>query len=231
MPTPLNIAITHAGSPLGQALTTHLPTAGLQVQTTDVDVLDIDQVQSMCANVDRVIHLPGTQPNTDAARILDTALKGTHNVMHAARQAGVTQVVQISDVCIYDGYDDDHILSEDMVPLPDTSAEQQALHLAEMVGHEFARETPGSILTLRLGRLVDTASLSKTATFDRDWLDITDAVAAITHGLTIDSYDHPTHWGLYNLVADTPHKRFHLRIREGRFAFQPQVDFKQWWPS
>ena len=165
------------------------------------------------------------------SRILDIALKGTHNVMLAARQAGISQVVQISDVCVYSGYDDQLILSEDMVGLPDTSAEQQAVHLADAIGHEFTREAPGSILTLRLGRLVDVRTLEPDAPFDRDWLDVSDAVAAIARGLELDSYDHPAPWGLYNLVADTPLRRFHLRIRAGRYAFTPQIDFRAWWPA
>jgi hypothetical protein len=213
---------------------------GHDVRATDIDEIDVlkeEQVRELCAGMERVVHLAcahrrqGEPANAEDGRILDTALKGSWNVMQAAREAGVAQVVQVSDVCIYDGYEEDHILSEDMVPLPDTSAEQQALHLAEGVGHEFAREAPGSILTLRLGRLVDVESLPAQTPFDRNWLDMGDATAAILRGLELDSYDHPSHWGLYNLVADTPYRRFALRILEGRFAFAPQVDFRAWWPD
>jgi hypothetical protein len=236
----LKIAITGASGPLGQALTAELLEAGHDVRATDIDEVDVlaeEQVRELCAGMERVVHLAcarrrqETPTNAEDGRILDTALKGSWNVMHAAREAGVAQVVQVSDVCIYDGYDEDHILSEDMVPLPDTSAEQQALHLAEGVGHEFAREAPGSILTLRLGRLVDAESLSAQARFDRDWLDMGDATMALLRALELDSYDHPSHWGLYNLVADTPYRRFALRILEGHFAFSPQVDFRAWWPD
>lgn len=167
-----------------------------------------------------------------ATRILDTALKGTWNAMQAARQAGAAQVVQVSDLSIYSGYGDDLLLSEDMVALPDTSALQQAVHLAEGIGHEFAREQPGFVLTLRLGTLVDAAALPAGAPFDRDWLDLTDAVAAVERGLALDRYDHPEHWGLYNLVADTPFSRFALRkVKGGRFAFAPRVDFRARWPG
>jgi uronate dehydrogenase len=235
----VKIAITGADGLLGQRLTTHLATAGHDVRgvDADVDVLDVDSVTELCVGMDRVVHLARSvrQPDAPAAaedgRLLDTALKGTWNILHAARDAGVRQVVQISDVCIYAGYDEDHILSEDMVPLPDTSAEQQALHLAEGVAHEFAREVPGSVLTLRLGRLVDVTNLPAAAPLDRDWLDVEDAASAIARGLELDSYDHPSHWGLYNVVADTPYRRFSLRIMAGRFAFSPGVDFRAWWPK
>ncbi len=236
----MKIAITGADSRLGRALTANLVEAGHDVRSTDIDSVDVlrmEQVIDLCKGMERIVHLAGARRRHESpaagedGRILDTALKGSFNVMQAARQSGVSQVVQVSDVCIYDGYGEDLILSEDMVPLPDTSAEQQALHLAESVAHEFAREAPGSILTLRLGRLVDAAMLLESATFDRDWLDFKDATAAIARGLQLDSYDHPSHWGLYNLVADTPYRRFALRIREGQFAFQPQVDFRTWWPT
>ncbi|MBQ37541.1 MAG: hypothetical protein CME04_14230 [Gemmatimonadaceae bacterium] len=236
----LRIVITGGGGLLAGALTTHLQSVGHEVRSAGPDeasVLDIDAIGQLCAGADRIVHLARAQRDPSApvaeedGRILDTALKGTWNVLQAAREAGVRQVVQISDVCVYSGYDPGTILSEDMVALPDTSAEQQALHLAEGVAHEFASETPGFVLTLRLGRLVEAASLAASAPFDPDWLDVDDAVAAVTRGFELESYDHPKHWGLYNLVADTPFRRFALRIKGGSFSLTPTVDFHDWWPD
>lgn len=233
----MKIAITGARTGLGQVLAAHLAPRH-EVRAAEVDVLDLEAVRAWVAGADRVVHLARAQarPGEGAAaadsRILDTALKGTCHVMQAAREAGAAQVVQVSDLSIFSGYDDDLILSEDFVALPDTSAPQQAVHLAEGVGHEFAREKPGFVLTLRLGTLVAAADLAAGAPFDRDWLDLADAAAAIERGLALDRYDHPEHWGLYNLVADTPFSRFALRkVKGGRFAFAPQVDFRAWWPG
>jgi len=241
----VRVAITGAAGFFGRRLTAFLLASGHYVRASDVhpidcdavDVLDAGAMKGLCDGMDRVVHLARALRRQDSpvaaedGRLLDTALKGTWNILHAAREAGVPQVVQVSDVCIYAGYDDEDILSEDMVALPDTSAEQQAIHLAEGVAHEFAREVPGSVLTLRLGRLVDATDLPADAPFDRDWLDSGDAVAAIARGLELDTYDHPSHWGLYNLVAYTPYRRFALRIMDGRFAFSPSVDFRAWWPN
>lgn len=236
----MKVAITGAAGFLGTALTSHLTDAGHDVCATDVDdgdVLDEAAVERLVDGVDRVVHLararrqPDETPAVGDARVLDTALKGTWNVLLAARAAGVAQVVQVSDVAIHSGYADDTLISEDMVSLPDTSAEQQAEHLAEQVAHEFGRDRPGSVLTLRLGRLVDETTLPANTAFDPDWLDVSDAVAAIGRGLELESYDHPQHWGLYNLVADTPRARFTLRIKAGRFEYSPRVDFRAWWPE
>ena len=231
----MNIAIMGADTILRQALQPALQQAGHDVHIASIDVLDEDGVRHACQGIDRIVLLPG-EPRRDTGaaedgRLLDTALKGTWNVLLAARDAGVRQVVQISDVCIYSGYEDNHILSEDMVTLPDTTAEQQALHLAEGVAHEFGRDTPGLVLTIRLGRLVRAAELAADAPFDRDWLDVDDAAAAIVRGLELDAYDHPAHWGLYNLVADTPQRRFSQRITGGKFAFSAAEDFSAWWPK
>lgn len=236
----MNIAITGADSVLGCAVADHLRGAH-EVRCADIadaDVLDLDAMAALCDGVDRVVHLArasrrdGEDAATGDARILDTALKGTYHVMQAAREAGATQVLQVSDVAIFDGYEDDLVLSEDFVALPDTTAEQQAVHLAEGVGHEFAREQPGFVLTLRLGRLVEAASLAPDTAFDRDWLDLGDAVRAIAAGLELERYDHPEHWGLYNLVADTPCSRFALnKITGGRMGLTPAVDFRAWWPQ
>ena len=225
----MKVAITGGPSDLGQALAGELG-ADHDVRIVDsdeLDVLDAGSIAALCDGMDRVVLLP-TAPSDEQ---LDRALKGAWNVMCAARDAGVSQVVQVSDVCIYDGYSADLILSEDMVPLPDTSVKQQGLHLSEMIGHEFARETPGFVLTLRLGRLVRSHELTPGCPFERDWLDLQDATGAIARGLALDTYDHPSHWGVYNLVSDTPFRRFHLRIATGRFGYQPTQDFRPWWPE
>lgn len=140
------------------------------------------------------------------------------------------RVVQVSDLCSLSGYDDELIVSEDFVPLPDTSAHQQAVYLGELVGREFARLHPGLVCTLRLGALVNAASLPADATFEEDWLDLGDAVAAILRALEVDGFDGFGHWGLYDLAAETPAGRFDLRkIRSGRLGFEPRYNYDELW--
>ena len=240
------IGISGAAGFLGQALLTKLADlhevyafdlegAGGGQAVVQADVLDFDDMKRLCAGMDAVIHLAcaawqdGLSEAENETRILDTRLKGTWNMMQAAVDAGVRRVIQVSDLCIFSGYDKDVMVSEDFVPLPDTTAHQQSVYLSELIGREFARLVPGLVLTLRLGKLVDPGSLLADAVFDPAWLDTTDAVRAIVGGLDLNGYDGLSNWGLYNLAADVPTPRFSLlKIKSGQFGFQPEEDFRAW---
>ena len=168
----MRIVITGAGGLLGRALVQRLSprhevypsdlraSSEEDLSVVQADVLDIDRMGELCAGMDRMIHLACVPCRSDLSeaendtRILDTRLKGTYNVMKAALDAGVEQVIQTSDLCIFSGYDADRIISEDFIPRPDTSAHQQSIYLSEWIGREFARLKPGFVLTLRLGELV-----------------------------------------------------------------------------
>lgn len=243
----MKIAITGAAGRIGRALTTRL-TPNHEVFPTDLvaadsnapivqaDVLNRGAMDALCGGMDAVIHLASSswQDNLsnpeNATCILDTRLKGTYNVLHAAMNAGVQRVIQISDLCLFSGYDHHLIVSEDFIPLPDTSAYQQSVYLSELVGREFARLSPGLVLTLRLGRIVDSTGLSTDVALDYEWLDIRDAVEAIVRGLEIKHYDGLGHWGLYNLAADIPGSRYTLlKIMSGHYGFRPVHNFETWW--
>ena len=187
----MKIAITGAAGFLGRILTPKLAALheifpsdllGATAAMEQVDVLEEKDVQRLCADVEVVIHLAcagwrdGLSEAENETRILDTRIKGTWNVMQAAMDAGVRRVIQVSDLCIFAGYDASVMVSEDFIPLPDTTAYQQSVYLSELIGREFARLKNGLVLTLRLGKLVAAAGLPVAAEFDPAWLD-TDALA------------------------------------------------------
>jgi nucleoside-diphosphate-sugar epimerase len=237
----MKVAITGAGGVLGQALLPRLA-AVHEVSPTDIigtnepaNVLIPEDMSRLCAGNEMVIHLAqacGRVELSDAENetaVLDTRLTGTYNLLEAAAEAGVRQVIQISDVCVYSGYPKEIVVSEDFVPLPDTSAVQQSIYLSELIARAFSRSNPGLPLTLRLGTLVESAKLPTDAVFDPSWLDIDDAVDAILRALDIERYDPISNWGLYNLTADQPRHRFSLlKIKSGVLGFQPQRDFAAW---
>ena len=237
----MKVAITGAAGMLGQAL---LPRLGAlhevfptDIADTDVraDVLDREDMNRLCAEAEMVIHLAHASWKAELSdtenetAILDTRLKGTYNLLEAALQAGVRRVIQISDVCIYSGYEEQIAVSEDFVPLPDTTALQQSIYLSELIARAFSRHRPGLPLTLRLGELVEAQKLPPEAVFDPAWLDMDDAVDAILRALDVERYDPISNWGLYNLTADRPGSRCSLlKIKSGVFGFQPQQDFSAW---
>ncbi len=239
----MKIAITGAAGRLGCLLTPYLR-ADHEVFASDIrpvgpmlraDVCDPEAMASLCSGMDAVIHLAAARRDDHAgdsetsSRILDSRLKGTYNVLHAAMHAGVKRVVQISDICVYTGYHADLIVSEDFLPLPDTSAYQQSVYLSELVGREFARLSPGLVLTIRLGMVIEATNLPVTAPLDESWIDTQDALAGITRSLEIDHYDGMGHWGLYNLVGDIDNGRYSIhKIKTGHFGFHPSESFSAW---
>ena len=237
----MKVAVTGAAGMLGQALLPRLA-GSHEVHPTDIvgtdvraDVLDRDDMRRLCTGADMVIHLACAAWRSELSdaenetRILDTRLKGTYNLLEAALEAGVCRVIQISDVCIYSGYDEEIAVSEDFVPLPDTTAMQQSVYLSESIARAFSRRRPGLVLTLRLGELVEAHELRADAVFDPAWLDVDDAVDGIVRALEVERYDSVESWGLYNLTADHPCGRFSLlKIKSGAFGFQPRQDFSAW---
>ena len=237
----MKVAITGAAGYLGRALVPVLAQAH-EVFAFDIvppvekaDVVDEDEARRICTGMDAVVHLASAgwdgalAAAANEARILDTRLKGTNALLQAGRKAGVERVVQVSDLCILDGYDEDLLVSEDFLPLPDTSAYQQAVYLSEIIGREHAREARGLVLTLRLGQIVEADKLAPQASYDPAWLDLEDAVRAVQQGLAIERFDHPDHWGLYNIAADVEERRYSLiKWRHGPMAFDLAEDFAAW---
>ena len=242
----MKVAVTGAAGFLGQALlpklsrTHQVVAADLHAQpgTSAIiaaDVRNPSAMQDVCAQVDAVIHLAcarwddSLSANPNEACIIDTRVKGTYNLLQAAHNAKLNRVIQISDLCILDGYAADLMVSEDFLPLPDTSAYQQSVYLSEWVGREFARQQSNRILTLRLGTLVDAKTLSADARYNDGWLDLEDATDAILHSLEHERLDSMGQWALYNLAADVPNNRYSLlKIQSDHFGFSPRQDFAAW---
>jgi nucleoside-diphosphate-sugar epimerase len=195
--------------------------------TVRADVLSENEMENLCAGAEAVVHLACASWDEELSaadnetRIMDTRLKGTYNLMKAAAAAGVKRVVQVSDLCVYSGYGEDIVVSEDFLPLPDCSAPEQSVYLSELIGREFSRLHPGLVLTLRLGQLTAQAGVEADGD-DGECLAIDDAVEGIARALEVDGYDGLSHWGIYNLAAERPGSRYSLlKISSGRFGFRP----------
>ena len=241
----MRLALTGAAGFLGQRLLPRL--AAHAVTATDIeprpgdppigaaDVRDPEAMRALCEKADTVIHLAcaawddslGVPANE--TRTLETRIKGTCNLLQAASQTQTRRVVHISDLCILDGYADDIAVSEDFLPLPDTSARQQSIYLSEWAAREFARQGDVEVLTLRLGALVDAQSLPADTRYTDGWLDIADAVDAVMRAIENEAAVRRGAWGLYNLAADVPGSRYSLlKIQAAPFDFFPQQDFAAW---
>jgi nucleoside-diphosphate-sugar epimerase len=116
---PTAVLVTGASGRVGSAIRTHLADdyelTGLDVDpgpdddAVVADITDYDEIRPAFDGQDAVVHLAG-EPSPSAAweRVHRLNLLGTYNVLEAARDAGVSQVVFASTNHVVGGYPDFH---------------------------------------------------------------------------------------------------------------------------
>ena len=101
--------------------------------------------------MDAIIHAVEPLPDEDVTAQLDAATRCTYNLLMAAAQEGVSQVVLLSTLELMADYPAGYRVKETWRPLPRTQPPTLTKHLAEQVSREFAREGSLGIKILRLG--------------------------------------------------------------------------------
>ena len=101
--------------------------------------------------MDAIIHAVEPLPDEDVSAQLDSATRCTYNLLMAAAQEGVSQVVLLSTLELMADYPAGYRVQETWRPLPSTQPPTLSKHLAEQISREFAREGSLGIKILRLG--------------------------------------------------------------------------------
>ncbi len=126
--------------------------------------------------IDAIIHAVEALPGEEVSAQIDAATRCTYNLLMAAAEEGVPQVVLLSTLELMSDYPAAYRVGENWRPLPRTRPPTLSKHLAEQVCREFARERKLRVAVLRLGRASDAAvyeAVKSALTNDEDW--------AITH--------------------------------------------------
>lgn len=239
----MRLLITGASTPLGRALTARLhPGHDLRLSDSEAIGDDIEFVacdlgheeptDALVEGVDALIHIPRAIETGDGA-VIDAHTRQTYNLLLAALQAGVRQVILASTLDLFAPYDEDMDVDEHWRPLPSTDTATLAPHLAEFVAREFAHDGALKVLCLRLGHLVDAADADGRP-YDPMWLataDAADACATIIERLQ-HSWDNPEAgeapaWAVFHLQHDGPGARFSSRRFKSSFDFTPQNPFEE----
>lgn len=101
--------------------------------------------------MDAIIHTVEPLPDEDVSAQLDAATRCTYNLLMAAAEEGVPQVVLLSTLELMADYPSGYRVKETWRPLPSTQPPTLSKHLAEQISREFAREGSLGIKILRLG--------------------------------------------------------------------------------
>ncbi len=105
----------------------------------------------LTSGMDAIIHAVEPLPDEDVSAQLDAATRCTYNLLMAAAQEGVSQVVLLSTLELMADYPAGYRVKETWRPLPRTQPPTLTKHLVEQVSREFAREGSLGIKILRLG--------------------------------------------------------------------------------
>ena len=101
--------------------------------------------------IDAIIHSVEPLPEEDVSSQLDAATRCTYNLLMAAAEEGVRQVILLSTLELMAAYPRGYRVTETWRPLPTTQPPTLTKHMAEQVSREFAREGSLAVAVLRLG--------------------------------------------------------------------------------
>lgn len=163
----MHVLVTGSQGSIGQVLVPVLRGSGHEVTTLDQldspdpahvsgDLRDLELVRQATKPAAAVIHLGGLASDRRGgdADVLDINVRGTWNVLHAAREAGIRRIVYFSSInalgCVGGHGRPSYLPVDDEHPHQPVSTYQLSKHLSEEICRTFARSSdPMTIVCLR----------------------------------------------------------------------------------
>ena len=229
----MNLLLTHAASPLGQALAQGLRSSHqLRLSARAVLDTDLDFVRSelghdestdeLVAGIDAIVYLPEPAPQTnDSSAWIDACTRCTYNLLLAASSAGVKQVIYLSTLDLFLPYDEDMTVNERWRPQPSCEPHILGPYLGEFVAEEFAHQHALQLVCLRLGHVIR-AEEAKGKPFDPMWIEINDVVQAVQHTLEKEL----PRFAVFHLQSISERARFSAASANATLGFTPQFNFE-----
>ena len=229
----MHLLITHATSPLGRALADGLKSShqlrlsGRTNLNTNLEFIRSDlghdeSTDELVAGIDTIIYLPEPAPQTDTSSAwIDASTRCTYNLLLAASNAGVKQVIYLSTLDLFLPYDEDMTVNERWRPRPSCEPDILGQHLGEFVAREFAHEHALQVLCLRLGHAIR-AEDAKGKPFDPMWIALDDVVEGLRNALQKDL----PRFAVFHLQSVSERARFSSANASAALDFTPRVDFE-----
>lgn len=232
----MRVLITGAGGYIGRHLIAELQSehelllADLHSTALRVDVTRLEEVLPALQGVDAVIHLAvasghegETEDDAFNAVRFDVNVKGTWNVLEAARRAGVRRVVHTSSIMVTWGYPPTGMIPGD-APARTVGTYSLTKHLAEQVCEHFARNQGLSIVCLRIAKPID---LNDPRWRDRpirpQWIGFPDLIQAYRRALETPQIG----FEIVTVVGESSRRRWDLEPARRVLGYEPTFQLEE----
>jgi uronate dehydrogenase len=194
------------------------------------DVTCLAEVQGAVKGIDAVIHLAiagghegDYEDDQFNQRRFDVNVKGTWNVLEAARRAGVRRIVHTSSIMVVWGYRPPEWVPADAAARP-VGTYAQTKHLAEVLCEDAARASNLSIVCLRIAKPIDLENPAwKQRPIRPQWVPFPDLVEAYRLGLTAEV----SGCEIVTVVGESSHRRWDLSKAERVLGYRPRYRLEE----
>lgn len=150
-------------------------------------------------------------------------IKGTWNVLDAARRAGVHRIVHTSSLMVVWGYPPPEWVPADTAALP-VGTYAQTKHLAEILCEHAARSSNPSIVCLRIAKPIDLENPAwKQRPLRPQWVPFPDLIEAYRLALTADI----SGCEIVTVVGESSRRRWDLSRAERLLGFRTQYRLEE----
>jgi uronate dehydrogenase len=224
----MRILITGAAGYIGRRLVPVLAREH-DVVRGDLDALDVtqfDQVERAMRGVEAVVHLAIASGHDgewedDAFNQLrfDVNVKGTCNVLEAARRANVRRVVHTSSLMVVWGYEPPSWVEADAAPRP-VGTYALTKQLAETLCEHYSRQHGLSIACLRIAKPIDLDEPRwKETPIRPQWIAFPDLIEAYRLALIAPDIA----FEIVTLVGESCKRRWDLAKAERVLGYRPHI--------
>ena len=239
----MRVLLTGASGFIGQNLASEL-TPHHELRLFDVapsddprsvvgDVRDLASVAWAMRGMEAVIHLAiasghegDVEDDAFNALRFDVNVKGTYNVLEAARRCSVRRVVYTSSLTLCWGYRPDEFIGPDAEARP-VGTYALTKYLGEVMCGQFAKQFDLSIICLRIAKPIDPDdphdSFARQQEIPPQWIHMRDLCRAFR--LAVEAAD--IDFEVIHLVGESSRRRWDLSRAERVLGYRPQFRLEE----
>lgn len=194
------------------------------------DVTSLEDMLRVTAGMDAVVHLAVAsglegEEEDDAFNVqrFEVNVRGTYNVLEAARRSGVRRVVHTSSVMVTWGYPPGELIPSDAPPRT-AGTYSLTKAMAEAACEHFARTAGLSIVCLRIAKPIDPDDPSwRSARLRPQWLPFPDLIQAYRRALVLPEAG----FEVVTVVGEGGRARWDLEKAERVLGYRSTVDLRK----